>query len=87
MLKLSVLKHCATSLSKIDLTNNGGKRPAGNKPGNNESMHNNDRGIANDTFYLTKTIRKFIMDVFDKKNVRSITKSSLYNLLAQGIFN
>ena len=76
-------------LGKIDLTNNGGKRPTGEKPGDNESKQKNYCDIGNDTFYLTKTIRKFIMDVIDKekKNFRSITKLSLYNKLGQGIFH
>ena len=74
--KTECSKTLCNILEKIDLTNNGGKRPTGDKPQNNETKQKNDRDIGNDTFYLTKTIRKFIMDVIDneKKNVRSITK-------------
>ena len=76
-------------LEKIDLTSNGGKQQTGDKPRNNESKQKNDRDIGNDTFYLTKTIRKFITNLIEKekKNVRSITKSSLYYLLGQGSFH
>ena len=63
-------------LEKIDLTNNGGDQTSGDKPGDNESKQNTDSEIGNDTFYLTKTIRKFIMTVIDKqKNIRGFNCS------------
>ena len=69
--KTDCSKTLCNIFGKPDLTNNGGKRQTGDKPESNESKQKNDCDIGNDTFYLTKTIRKFIMDVIDKEKKMS----------------
>ena len=76
------------TLEGIDLSNHGGKLNPGGNAEKNKNNQKNDHEDGKDAIYLTKPIKKFIRTVIRKQNTRdrSFTKSSLYSLLGQKIF-